>query len=157
MNVMPEEWGGDVPIVEVSAREKLGLDDLLEVILLVADVHELKANPHKPASRRRDRGQGRSQPRSGCDRSHPKWNAQPARRRCGGRDLGPNQGDVRRSRASAFAGRSRALRSKSLVCLKCRRLATRCKCSKTSGARVQLAEERQVDSGELESLVTERL
>jgi translation initiation factor IF-2 len=49
-NVMPEEWGGDVPVVEVSAREKLGLDDLLEVILLVADVHELKANPHKPAS-----------------------------------------------------------------------------------------------------------
>ena len=47
---MPEEWGGDVPLVEVSAREKLGLDDLLEVILLVADVHELKANPHKPAA-----------------------------------------------------------------------------------------------------------
>ena len=47
---MPEEWGGDVPFVEVSAREKLGLDDLLEVILLVADVHELKANPHKPAT-----------------------------------------------------------------------------------------------------------
>ena len=50
MNVVPEEWGGDVPFVEVSAREKLGLDDLLEVILLVADVNELKANPHKLAS-----------------------------------------------------------------------------------------------------------
>src|SRR6476620_598840 len=50
LNVMPEEWGGDVPMVEVSAREKLGLEDLLEVLLLVADVHELKANPHKPAS-----------------------------------------------------------------------------------------------------------
>ncbi|MEA2514930.1 MAG: translation initiation factor, partial [Thermomicrobiales bacterium] len=50
LNVMPEEWGGDVPMVEVSAREKLGLDDLLEVLLLVADVHELKANPHKLAS-----------------------------------------------------------------------------------------------------------
>jgi translation initiation factor IF-2 len=50
LEVMPEEWGGDVPMVEVSAREKLGLDDLLEVILLVADVHELKANPFKPAS-----------------------------------------------------------------------------------------------------------
>lgn len=48
--VIPEEWGGDVPVVEVSAREKLGLDDLLEVILLVADVNELKANPHKPAT-----------------------------------------------------------------------------------------------------------
>ena len=50
MEVMPEEWGGDVPFVEVSALAKLGLDDLLEVIQLVADVHELKANPLKPAS-----------------------------------------------------------------------------------------------------------
>jgi len=50
MEVMPEEWGGDVPFVEVSAREKLGLDDLLEVIQLVADVNELKANPHKAAT-----------------------------------------------------------------------------------------------------------
>ncbi len=50
MEVMPEEWGGDVPFVEVSALAQLGLDDLLEVITLVADVHELKANPLKPAS-----------------------------------------------------------------------------------------------------------
>lgn len=50
LNVMPEDWGGDVPVVEVSARERLGLDDLLEMILLVADVNELKANPRKPAS-----------------------------------------------------------------------------------------------------------
>ncbi|MDQ4099117.1 MAG: translation initiation factor IF-2 [Chloroflexota bacterium] len=48
--VIPEEWGGDVPFVEVSALEQLGIDDLLEVLLLVADVHELKANPHKPAT-----------------------------------------------------------------------------------------------------------
>src|SRR4051794_1295873 len=50
IEVVPEEWGGDVPFVQVSAREKLGIDDLLEVILLVADVHELKANPNQPAS-----------------------------------------------------------------------------------------------------------
>ena len=50
MSVIPEDWGGDVPFVEVSARENLGLDDLLEVILLVADVNDLKANPHKLAS-----------------------------------------------------------------------------------------------------------
>ena len=50
IEVMPEDWGGDVPFVEVSALERLGLEDLLEVILLVADVHELKANPYKPAS-----------------------------------------------------------------------------------------------------------
>ena len=48
--VMPEEWGGDVPFVEVSAKEKRGLDDLLEVLLLVADVNELKANPNRLAT-----------------------------------------------------------------------------------------------------------
>jgi translation initiation factor IF-2 len=47
--VIPEEYGGDVPVVEVSARELLGIDDLLEVIILVADIAELKANPYKPA------------------------------------------------------------------------------------------------------------
>ncbi len=49
LEVMPEEWGGDIPFVEVSAKEGLGLDDLLEVLLLVADVNELKANPLKSA------------------------------------------------------------------------------------------------------------
>ena len=48
--VMPEEWGGDVPFVEVSAKTHLGLDDLLDVISLVADVNELKANPYKRAT-----------------------------------------------------------------------------------------------------------
>ncbi|HEV2073373.1 MAG TPA: translation initiation factor IF-2 [Thermomicrobiales bacterium] len=49
MEVMPEEWGGDIPFVEVSAKEGMGIDDLLEVLLLVADVNELKANPVKAA------------------------------------------------------------------------------------------------------------
>ena len=49
LEVLQEEWGGDLPFVEVSAKARLGLDDLLEVLLLVADVNELKANPHKPA------------------------------------------------------------------------------------------------------------
>ncbi len=47
--LMPEEWGGDTPYVEVSAREKIGIDNLLEMILLVAELGELKANPNKPA------------------------------------------------------------------------------------------------------------
>ncbi len=49
LQVMPEEWGGEVPFVEVSAKEKIGLDDLTEVLLLVADVNELRANPVVPA------------------------------------------------------------------------------------------------------------
>jgi translation initiation factor IF-2 len=49
IDLIPEEYGGDTPVVEVSAKENLGIDDLLEVILLVADIAELKANPNKPA------------------------------------------------------------------------------------------------------------
>ena len=48
--VVPEDYGGDTPMVEVSAKEKLGIDDLLDTILLVADIAELKANPNAPAS-----------------------------------------------------------------------------------------------------------
>ncbi len=44
-----EEYGGDVPLVPVSARTKEGLDDLLDVILLVADVHDLRTDPERPA------------------------------------------------------------------------------------------------------------
>lgn len=43
--LIPEEWGGDTIFAEISALAHTGLDDLLEVVLLVADVQELKANP----------------------------------------------------------------------------------------------------------------
>ena len=49
-NVVIEEFGGDVPLVPVSAKARTGLDDLLEVVLLVADLQELKANPKRPAA-----------------------------------------------------------------------------------------------------------
>jgi translation initiation factor IF-2 len=48
-NVTIEEYGGDTPLVPVSARTKQGIPELLEVVLLVADVAELKANPDRPA------------------------------------------------------------------------------------------------------------
>ncbi|NHM16103.1 translation initiation factor IF-2 [Eggerthellaceae bacterium zg-887] len=48
--VIPEEWGGKNMFVEVSAKKKLHIDDLLETILLQADVLELKANPNADAS-----------------------------------------------------------------------------------------------------------
>src|SRR6266511_372888 len=44
-----EEYGGDTPLVPVSARTKMGLDDLVETVLLVADVAELTATPDRPA------------------------------------------------------------------------------------------------------------
>ena len=48
--VIPEEWGGSNMFVEVSAKKKLHIDDLLETIILQADVLELKANPDALAS-----------------------------------------------------------------------------------------------------------
>jgi translation initiation factor IF-2 len=47
--IVVEEYGGDVPLVPVSARTRLGLDELIEMILLVADLQELKANPKRDA------------------------------------------------------------------------------------------------------------
>ncbi|MFM7841712.1 MAG: translation initiation factor IF-2, partial [Nitrospira sp.] len=61
--LIPEAWGGQTIYVEVSAKQKTGLDTLLEMILLQADVLELKADPVRPAKgtvveARLDRGRG---------------------------------------------------------------------------------------------------
>lgn len=42
--LMPEDWGGDTTIVEVSAKQKTGINDLLDMVLLMADIEELKAD-----------------------------------------------------------------------------------------------------------------
>jgi translation initiation factor IF-2 len=47
--VIIEEFGGDVPLVPVSARARTGIEDLIDTILIVADVQELKANPRRAA------------------------------------------------------------------------------------------------------------
>ena len=47
--LVPEEWGGDVLMVEVSALKKLGIDNLLEALILQSDMLELKANPDRSA------------------------------------------------------------------------------------------------------------
>ncbi|HEU0093711.1 MAG TPA: translation initiation factor IF-2, partial [Vicinamibacteria bacterium] len=61
--LMPEEWGGTTVFVNVSAKKKQNLEQLLEMLLLVADLQELKANPKKPAvgtvlEARLDKGRG---------------------------------------------------------------------------------------------------
>ena len=61
--LVPEEWGGDVPCIPVSAHTKMGIEDLLEMIILTADMMELKANPDRAAKgtvieARRDKGRG---------------------------------------------------------------------------------------------------
>lgn len=47
--LVPEEWGGDTIMVPVSAKKGVGIDDLLDMILLVAEMAELKANPNRNA------------------------------------------------------------------------------------------------------------
>ncbi|MEO5940814.1 MAG: translation initiation factor IF-2, partial [Candidatus Limnocylindrales bacterium] len=47
--VIVEDYGGDTPLVPVSARTRVGLDELIDMIQLVADLQELKANPKRPA------------------------------------------------------------------------------------------------------------
>ena len=47
--LLAEDWGGDVIMTPISAKKKVGLDDLLENILLVAEMQELKANPNREA------------------------------------------------------------------------------------------------------------
>ncbi len=61
--LVPEEWGGDVPCIPVSAHTKMGIEDLLEMIILTADMMELKANPDRAAKgtvieARLDKGRG---------------------------------------------------------------------------------------------------
>ncbi len=61
--LIPEEWGGDTPCIPVSAKTKQGLDDLLEMVALVAEMKELKANPDRAAKgtvieARLDKGRG---------------------------------------------------------------------------------------------------
>ncbi len=63
LGMVPEEWGGDVVMVPVSARTGQGVEELLEMLLLVAELHDLRADPHKPArgtvlEARLDRGRG---------------------------------------------------------------------------------------------------
>ena len=47
--LMPEDWGGTIGVVKVSAKTGQGIDDLLERILLEAEMLELKGNPKRPA------------------------------------------------------------------------------------------------------------
>jgi translation initiation factor IF-2 len=63
LGLMPEEWGGDTPFVPVSAKQRQNIELLLEMILLVADMQELKGNATRPAiatvlEAQLDRGRG---------------------------------------------------------------------------------------------------
>lgn len=50
LNITPEDWGGNVPFVNISALTGEGIDNLLETVLAIAEMNELKANPNRYAS-----------------------------------------------------------------------------------------------------------
>ena len=61
--IIPDEWGGDTPCIPISAKTKDGIEELLEMVLLIADMKELKANPDRSAKgtvieARLDKGRG---------------------------------------------------------------------------------------------------
>ncbi len=61
--LVPDDWGGDTPCIPISAKTKEGIDDLLEMVTLTADIKELKANPDRAAKgtvieARLDKGRG---------------------------------------------------------------------------------------------------
>ena len=74
-DLVPEAWGGDVICVPVSALTKQGIDDLLEGILLIADIREYKANPNKRAKgvvvEAKRQGQRAGSHPSGSERNAP--------------------------------------------------------------------------------------
>ena len=96
--LVPEAWGGDTITVEVSALQNLGIDDLLEQIVLVAEVEELRGQSRGPGPWRRPRGRarGRSGPGGlGHRRARHPPGRRPDRGRC---RLGQGQGPGRRPR-----------------------------------------------------------
>ena len=61
--LVPEEWGGDTIVCNISAKQKIGIENLLEMVLLTADIQELRANPDRRAKgtvieAKLDRGRG---------------------------------------------------------------------------------------------------
>lgn len=63
IGLIPEDWGGDIPFVEISALKGINIEELLEVVLLVSEIKELKANPNRLATgtvveAKLDRGRG---------------------------------------------------------------------------------------------------
>ena len=105
--IAPEDWGGETITVPVSAIKGTGINDLLEMILLQADVLELKANPKAEAGRNHHRVPGRRRPGTGRDRHRPARHAPGRRRARLRRPLGQGPRDVRRPGPPAQGGAAR--------------------------------------------------
>ena len=72
-DLVPEEWGGDTIFVPISAKKKQNIDTLLEMVLLVADMKELKANPNKQAKGVVIEAKTRQSKRTSCNNACTTW------------------------------------------------------------------------------------
>ena len=126
--LMPEEWGGTTVFVNVSAKKRQNLEQLLEMILLVADLQELKANPKKTAAgtvleARLDKGRGPVATVLVQDGTLER-----GRHRGGGRGLRQGARPRRRPRRSGSRRRAPRPRSRSSASPRCPSRATSCWC-----------------------------
>ncbi len=78
--LIPEEWGGNTTMVEISAKKRTGIEDLLEMVILQAELLELKANPEQNGQGQGHRSQARQGPRAGGHGARP--GRHPQGRRC---------------------------------------------------------------------------
>ena len=104
--LVPEAWGGDTIVVEMSATQELGIDDLLDQLLVVAELEELHRQPERSGQGRRPRGQARRRAGTGGHRARRQGRAEgrrPDRRRC---RMGPRPGDDRRQGRAGEDGRA---------------------------------------------------
>ena len=124
LGLTPEAWGGETVMVEVSAKKKENLELLLEMILLVTEISDLKANPKRNALGHRARSQARQGSRPGRD--DPRAGRHAARRRHADRRHDRRQGPRahRRPRTADQEPPARRRRSRCSVSAACRRRAT---------------------------------
>ena len=122
--VQVESIGGDVLDVEVSATKKTNLDKLLEMIVLQAEILDLKANPERARRRHRDRSQARPRPRPGGDRAGAARHAACRRHHRRRRRMGPRPRAGQRHRRVRSRRPARRFRSRCWASTARRRPAT---------------------------------
>ena len=135
LGLQPEEWGGETIFVDVSAKAKTNLDDLLESILLAGRGRGAQGQPGRGGVRRRDRVQARPGPRRRRDRAGQPRHAQGRRRARRRRALGPRARAARLQGPQGQARRRRPSRSRCSASTPCRRRASTCASSRTTAAR----------------------
>ena len=134
--LQPEEWGGTTQFAEVSAKTQTGLDELLEKILLVADLElDLQREPEHRGVRPDHRVAPRRRPRPGRDDARPSRHAEGRRRDRRRRRVGQGARALQLQGREAREGRSRASRSRSSASTSRRPPASSAASSSTSAPR----------------------